>query len=198
MNQFMKRTVKLAAFVFLMLGTFTSLATINRDDDWQSYVSDLLNQFLSCTADMAGPNGKQYPCNKFLVMALDKVYGIKDFYDAQGKALLANQIIQQMRITPDTWTRLGTGADQNVLTQAQGYANHKKAVVATLYVPGSVGHVVLVLPGDLVASGSWGMHVPNSASFFLNKPNKSYVSGPLSKAFSAADKGNVEIWGRSF
>ena len=183
--------------LYLLLSADVQSVNLHQDE-WETYVTNLLTGFLACNADMAGQNGRQYPCNKFLVMAVEKVYGIKDFFDSQGKPLRANQIVEQMRITPETWTRLGVATDQQVLMQAQEYANQKKAIVATKYVSGGIGHVALILPGSLKLSPSWNMQVPNSASFFINRPNMSYVSGPLSKAFVASDKSEVEIWGRNF
>ncbi len=70
------------------------------------------------------------------------------------------------------------------LTQAQQLANEKKAVVAVYQNANSVGHVALVLPGNLEASGSWGLSVPNAASFFLPEPSRSFVNKGLSFAFT--------------
>ena len=93
---------------------------------------------------------------------------------------------------------LGKASEQKTLTEAQGYANVKKAVIAVYETSSGSGHVAFILPGTLTASGSWGLNCPNSASFLLNKPSSSYVSQPLSFAFNAQLKDKVLLYGRNF
>ena len=172
-----------------MLGSHLSAGTPG--GDWNSDVQALLGQYLACQE----PIDDTSPCNRFLGKALKSVYGITDFDVTPNEYMLANEIAIYVATTPDKWTSLGPADDQDVLKDAAGYANLKKAVIAVQ--PGTPhGHVALILPGNLVPSGSWGLNVPNSASFFQNKPKKSYVAQGLSYAFSTPD--GVTIYGRNF
>jgi hypothetical protein len=57
------------------------------------------------------------------------------------------------------------------------------------------GHVAVVFPGNLAPSANWNnLKCPNSASFFLKHPEKSYIGRKLSYAFDSP-KG-VKIYGR--
>jgi hypothetical protein len=80
---------------------------------------------------------------------------------------------------------LGKAYEQAVLNSAQEMANNHRAVIAVYEGPGGeVKHIALILPGALHFSGSWGFSVPNSASFFLTAPEKSYMDKGLSYAFT--------------
>jgi hypothetical protein len=175
-------------------GAIATIPPSKGDNSWQADVQHMLSEFMACQT----PIDDQSPCNVFLGRALQRVYGISDFTDSArpGGYMSANQIATYVTVD-SKWTSLGNASSQANLTQAQGYANLMKAIIATYTAPGN-GHVCLILPGMLQASGSWGLNVPNSASFFLNNPMASYVGGPLSKAFSADKKGNVNLYGRNF
>lgn len=86
--------------------------------------------------------------------------------------------------TSKSWKNLGPVYDQQTLDKAQASANDKRAVVAVYMNDQGIGHVVVVLPGTLQNSGSWGLKVPNVASFFATQPDKSFVDKSLSYAFS--------------
>jgi len=161
------------------------------DQSWQHDVEDMVSQFLSCQT----PIDDQSPCNYFLGRSLKRVYGITDFDDGSGGFLSANAIATYVQLNTDKWTSLGPAKSQDALTQAAGYANQMKAIVA-VQVGTPHGHVALVLPGDLKHSGNWNLDAPNSASFFLNKPQQSYVGKPLSFAFQMPD--GVTIYGRNY
>lgn len=189
----MKRAMFL---VFLgSLSLFSAGGTIHAaNEDWKADVEGLLNEFLACKA----PIDDRSPCNVFVGRAAKRVYGSADF-EVPGKPnafLSANQIAAYVA-NSERWTKLGTADDQAVLTEAQGHANLRRAIIA-VYSSSPHGHVALVLPGKAVPSASWGLDVPNSASFFLNDPARSFVGKPLSNAFGADKKGSVTIYGRNF
>ncbi|WP_162601305.1 hypothetical protein [Occallatibacter savannae] len=160
--------------------------------DWEHDVTDMLNQFLSCQT----PIDDRSPCNYFLARAVKKVYSVDDFFLAPDKPMSANAIAAFVA-ADQKWTSLGSCDKQLSLDQAQGYANLKKPVVA-VYVAQPHGHVALILPGSASKSQTWGMQVPNSASFPLDAPQKAYVAGPLSKAFGPDKKTQVTLYGRNF
>ncbi len=58
------------------------------------------------------------------------------------------------------------------------------------------GHVALVTKGAVSFSPSWNTNVPASASFFLDRPENSYVDGPLSKSFAKEKRPRVILYSR--
>ena len=83
------------------------------------------------------------------------------------------------------------------MNTAQELANNKTAVVAVYMKSDQDGHVSIILPGQLNPSGSWGFSVPNSASFFVNDPNKSYIGKGLSYAFTKSMLKDVVLFARN-
>jgi hypothetical protein len=124
-------------------------------------------------------------CNRFVGRALQMLFGNSDFKNGD-QYFLANDIANGIS-TPGNipgWKRIGEATEQSVLDQAQERANQGAQVVAVKPAPGA-GHVVLILPGTTenypVAGFSWGnLKAPNSASFFLNHPERVFIGCPLS------------------
>jgi len=182
-------------FLTLFVFTFCSI-TISAQElngNWKQDLTNMLTQFLQCD----DPLDDISPCNKFVSEALESAYKVKDFYSSsKNRHLLANEIYDYLG-NSDKWTLLGKASDQSALNNAQGYANLKKAVVA-VYKGETNGHIALILPGNLSQSGTWSLKMPNSASFFIHKPQKSYISKKLSYAFPGDIKDNVLIYGRNY
>jgi hypothetical protein len=189
----MRKTTR-RSLLYALSGLLTPRTILTATDDWQKDVEFMLNQFMSCK----DPIDDQSPCNYFLARALKRIYNISDF-DQPGKPgqyLSANQIGTYLAVS-GKWTKLGIASDQNALNQAKGYADVKKAIVASMQAQPN-DHVAIILPGPLSLSSSWKLKVPNSASFFLKKPQNSYVGKPLSFAFKSEDTGSVAIYGRNY
>ena len=164
------------------------------NENWEEEVTNSLYEFMACD----DPLDDISPCNKFVGEALKMVYGIHDFYDEEKERyLLANEIADFLA-KEDKWTLLGKGSEQSALNEAQGYANLGKAVVAVLKSNSGHGHVAIILPGESGPSSAWGLNVPNSASFFIYKPESSYIGKKLSYAFKSKNKGNVLLYGRNY
>ncbi|WP_339810822.1 hypothetical protein [uncultured Imperialibacter sp.] len=176
-----------------LIFVFSSLSLFGQASNWQKEVETALYEFQQC----GGPLPSNYPCNQFVAMALKKVYEIDDF-TIGNSYLLANQIADYVSNNSDRWTKLGNADAQAVLNEAQGYANVGKAVIAVLKNNSGSGHVAIILPGQTMTSGNWGLKCPNSASFFIDQPEKAYVSKHLGYAFPSNNKGSVEIWGRNY
>jgi hypothetical protein len=81
---------------------------------------------------------------------------------------------------------------------SQEHANAKKAVVAVYMNAAGVGHVVIITPGQLQSSGSWGLSVPNVVSFFPSQPEKSFVDKGLSFAFGKNLMKDITIYARKY
>lgn len=182
------------SFVYIVVGliVFPVFGQQN-EQEWKKDVESMLYEFMQCKEVIDDIS----PCNHFLGKALKRIYSIDDFErpNQPSQFLTANEVATYVT-TSDKWTLLGPASSQEVLNEAQGYANVKKAVIAVLPAQ-PYGHVAIVLPGNLEESQQWGgLKVPNSASFFLNRPQKSYIGKKLSFAFSTPD--GVKIYGRNF
>lgn len=131
-------------------------------------------------------------CNRFVGRALEVLFDNHDFKNA-GDYMLANDIVSGLQQPGNLgWTKIGVATDQFVLEQAQRYANEGRPVVAGRLglkkKDGSRGdgHVALVIPGTLQKVGfagdySWGgLQTPNSASFFIDRPDLIFAGCPLS------------------
>lgn len=178
----MMKISRLVTFLVIVCLAFTSTA-ISREE-----AEKKLNELLSCS----GPMDQYSPCNMFVGRALERLYGVKDFKTGSDKFLLANEIAAHVATSSD-WVYLGEATDQNALTQAQGYANQGRAIIA-VRAGDTNGHVAVVLPGTTTQSGKWNLKAPNSASFLLNEPKLSYVGKPLSHAFGSP--AGVKLYGR--
>ena len=178
----------------IMLSLLMSASCVAQQDfEWKADVERMLSEFLVC----GGVIPENSPCNEFAAQALARVYGIHDFDKAGDGFMLANDIANFVEFS-DKWEKIGQASDQAALTAAQDAANAKQAVVAVFWnsVPHSSGHVAMVLPGYLKTSGQWHLDCPNSASFLLNHPEKSYVGKMLSFAYGADMKDNVTLYKR--
>ncbi|MDV3310272.1 MAG: hypothetical protein LOY03_15805 [Cyclobacteriaceae bacterium] len=175
-------------FPIIFFASIVSAQTLN--NNWTSDLEAELREFTSCDDDM--------DCAEFSGKALQVVYKLNDFYQPQQKRFMhVGEIIAFLQDNK-SWTMLGPAYKQDVLNQAQQHANSKKAVIAVYSGTNGVGHVALILPGDLQASGSWGLNVPNSASFLTVEPAKSYIGKGLSYAFTKNHLKDVVIFARKY
>ncbi|MET3225785.1 hypothetical protein ABIF35_006572 [Bradyrhizobium japonicum] len=146
-------------------------------------------------------------CNVFLGRALELLFGNTDFKTGNDSYMLANDIASGLENTAASmgWKKIGIATDQAALDQAQAQANAGKPVVAARLgrLDGEVrhaGHVVLIIPGtaqkyefeDVVNNKTvkfqWSSLVaPNSASFFLDRPDKFFLGCPLSATWVKPD-----------
>ena len=181
-----KLTIILPIFVFASI--MCGAQSLN--SHWTSDLETELKEFTSCDDDM--------DCAEFSGKALQTVYKLNDFYQPQEKRFM--QVAEIIAFLQDSksWTMLGHAYQQDVLNQAQQHANSKKAVIAVYPGANGAGHVALILPGELQPSGSWGLSVPNSASFLTIDPAKSYVGKGLSYAFTKHHLKDVVIFARSY
>lgn len=162
--------------------------------NWKQDLSASLEQFLKCKE--ASPEGNK--CVNFIGESLNKVYRVNDFYSQKlGRFMAAGEISAYLKDS-DKWTLLGHSYEQATLATAQDYANAKKAVVAVYMNAEGIGHAVVITPGELKPSGSWGLNVPSAASFFYTDPEKSFVDKGLSYAFAKNMLKDVLIYGRKY
>ena len=177
--------------VFAVIALF-NISGARTTPGWEKTLQSRLSEFLSCQNQVDDSS----PCNRFVGKALSDVYGIDDFQDPANKSqyLSANLIAAYVTVSKN-WVSLGTADSQAALTEAAAAANAGRAAIAVK--PGDAhGHVALILPGPLQESPNWKLNVPNSACFFLGKPNQSYVGDKLSRAFSSPT--GVKLFARTF
>lgn len=171
------------AFLLILIALVTSLTTTygqSLNPNWKTDVTKLMDQFVDC----ASGTTENQVCSSFVGESVAKVYKVNALYSDKAKRyLMFNEMLKQFSESSQ-WTVLGHAYDQKALVTAQERANANKAVVAVYTTDEGIKHVALILPGELQFSGTWGFEVPNSASFVLNDPSKSYVSKQLSYAFA--------------
>ncbi|EMR04772.1 hypothetical protein [Cesiribacter andamanensis] len=184
-----------AGFILLLLFCFYGAQAQQANKNWQQDLNKHLEQFMACEQGSApGIN----PCNRFIGGALPAIYNINDFYSAAlGRHMLVSEIAAYLNST-SSWRMLGRGYDQKALSQAQELANAGKAVIAIYLNAEGIGHVSYIVPGELKLSGTWGFRVPNSASFFITDPQRSYVGKSLSYAYERPLLNGVLLYTRNY
>jgi len=179
--------------LFCMVAGFAQAQNVNKN--WQQDLNAALTEFKSCNnTPINGIN----PCNKFLGESLKKVYNINDFYNSEvGRYMLVGEMADYLA-NNSQWTEIGGIFDQEVLNKAQANANAGKAVVALFLDTDGLGHMSLILPGQMHTSATWSLKVPNSSSFFTVKPEDAYVNKGLSYAFNKSQAVRVKLYTRKY
>ncbi len=176
---------------FHLLLTTANAQSLN--PNWKQELTTSLQSFLDCRGGSNDPTA----CVKYSGEALKMVYKVNDFYaEKSGRYMTSSEIAKYLKES-NSWTALGPVYEQETLNKAQEHANSKKAVVAVYQNSAGIGHVVLVTPGTLQPSGSWGLSVPNVASFFSPQPERSFVDKALSFAFTKNLMKDVTIYVRN-
>jgi hypothetical protein len=161
--------------------------------NWKQELKVNLNKFLQCTA-----GGEKTACTNFVGESLKVVYKVDDFYNKKAERYMTASEITEYLKTSRNWSSLGVSYDQEVLNRAGELANARKAVVAVYSNSAGIGHIVLITPGEMSTSGSWGLKVPAAASFFTTEPAKSFTDKALSFAFSKQMLKDVTIYSRKY
>ncbi|HWY98093.1 MAG TPA: hypothetical protein VNY36_03305 [Bacteroidia bacterium] len=179
----MKKLITICAALILAITLF-SFTT-----DWKTDLGQMLTDFTACKNQSKGAE-----CKTYVAKALKKIYNINDF-DATGKPggfLDVNAVANYIK-KDSKWKLLGDASGQDILKQAQDAANNNKAVVAMMVSDNGADHIAIIAPGSLTACGS--IKYPNSISFFINNPDKSYISKPLAYSFKSMD--GIKVYARN-
>lgn len=164
------------------------------NNNWKQEVDAALQEFLDC----ANSSTDKFLCSTYIGESIAKIYNLNNLYsEKDGRYLLITEISKSMS-EHSGWKLLGHAYEQNVLADAQKYANENKAVIAVYKTATGVGHIAVILPGNLQYSGSWGFSVPNSASFSFAEPTKSYAGKGLSYAFTKNMIKDVELYSSAY
>jgi hypothetical protein len=181
----------LTLIAFHLLLSSAGAQTLN--PNWKQQLNTALQDFMACQ----GSSADKSDCLKYQGEALKLVYKVNDFYaEKNGRYMTSSEIAKFLKES-NTWSALGPVYEQSTLKQAQDHANSKKAVVAVYQNAAGIGHVVVITPGSLQPSGSWGLNVPTVASFFTPEPERSFVDKGLSFAFTKNLMKDVTIYVRN-
>lgn len=188
------KIVKIAIIIGISLGAISSQAqTINTN--WKQELIKSMSEYLNCSKS---EDEKSLECVKYSGGSLETVYKVNDFFLPSKGRHMTNSEIAAFLMESKKWSLLGQGFEQKALKEASERANAKKAVVAVYLNSEGIGHMAVILPGELARSGSWGLEVPNSASFFAGQPEKSYVEKGLSYAFERSALKHVKLYAREY
>lgn len=157
--------------------------------NWEKELTKSLDDFMKC----AKSNSDKSTCGATVGQSLATVYKQDAFFSKKLNRFLKANEISEIVEESKRWKLMGYAYDQKVLNQAQEMANTNKPVIA-VYRMNGLSHVVLILPGVLHYSGSWGNKVPNSASFSYIDPDKSYVGKGLSYGFQKSMMKNITLY----
>ena len=180
-------------FIFILFCTVTYGQSLNKN--WQQDLNSTLKTFMTCDHN---DDKSINTCHRFIGQALKNVYQINDFYSENLKRYLVVSEIGQFLDKNEQWKLLGKCYDQKTLTKAQNLANSGQAVVAVYINDDGLGHLSIILPGKLKTSGTWGLKVPNTSSFFSFKPENSYINKGLSYAFMRSQITKVKLYARNY
>jgi len=163
------------------------------NNTWKIEMNSSLQQFFNCQNTSTGKS----ECIQYMGESLKKIYKVNDFYSTKSGRYMSASEISSFLKESDKWKLIGPSYEQKTLASAQELANSGKAVVAIYMNSAGIGHVVVITPGQLQQSGSWGLNVPNVVSFFPSQPDKSFVDKGLSFAFGKNLMKDILIYGRN-
>ena len=179
-------------YLLMLICLVVSVANGQINNAWKNELNSSLQQFLDCQSSSSGKSD----CIQYMGESLKKIYKVNDFYSSKsGRYMTASEISSFVKEN-DKWKLIGPSYDQKILATAQDMANAGKPVVAVYMTSSGIGHVVVITPGHLQPSGSWGLNVPNVVSFLPSQPDKSFVDKGLSFAFGKNLMKDIMIYGR--
>ncbi|MBL3658340.1 hypothetical protein [Fulvivirga sediminis] len=180
-------------FLFILLFVLLSSVAFSQqiNTNWNTDLEEALSAFHDC-------ENESEDCYQYIGKSLATVYKVNDFYSKANSTYMPVAEIHEYLSNNNAWSELGPAYSQDALQKAQQKANDKKAVVAVYINNEGLGHVALILPGSLQPSGSWGLQVPNAASFFAKDPSRSFINKGLSYAFGKSIIKDVKLYTRNY
>jgi hypothetical protein len=181
--------------IFIGIVTFISSVAYGQgiNNTWKTEMNSSLQQFFNCQNTSTGKS----ECIQYMGESLKKIYKVNDFYSTKSGRYMSATEISSFLKESDKWKLIGPSYEQKTLAAAQELANSGKAVVAVYMNSTGIGHMVVITPGQLQQSGSWGLNVPSVVSFFPSQPDKSFVDKGLSFAFGKNLMKDILIYGRN-
>lgn len=149
-------------------------------------IESILEEYQQCKE-----NGTSSFCKTFTARALCEYNGVEDLKE-NGEFIEYHDIHKKI-LQDDTWKNLGLATSQEALDNAQLMANKGFPVVA-IDINDKHKFSVLVLQGEQVKSGKWGLNVPSCAAFFPTSYKRSFINKTLNYAWKSP-KG-IQLWVR--
>ena len=148
-------------------------------------IEAILEEYNECSANAESRND----CKNFTARAICEYYGIDDL-KKDGEYVEYHDIYDF--VTADaSWKNLGMAAEQKTLDNAQQMANNGFAVVA-IDVKDKHKLAIVIIEGEQVKSGSWGLKAPTCAAFFPASGPKPFIHKTLNYAFSSPE--GIQLW----
>ncbi len=180
------------SWFLVVISILCGYAVQAQSSNWQKSLQQELEEFKTCMNQ--SENGD---CRTVLSRSVKAVYNVNDFYNAQSGGYLTLQAMGAELEKTDEWKSLGFAYNQDALNEGQKAANGNKPVLAVYRdEDGEALHAVMLLPGELQASGSWNLKVPKVASFFTHEPEKSFIDKTMAYAFSKTMLLRIELYAR--
>lgn len=179
--------------VLVLWLTFAGAHGQSVNPNWKPELKANLDKFMACTQA-----GDKSACSGYVAESLKIVYRLDDFYNKKAARYMTSAEMVEYLRSSGAWTVLGQSYDQQALDKAGELANNKKAVVAVYSNGQGIGHIVLITPGEMTSSGSWGLKVPAAASFLAVDPTRSFTEKALSFAFSKQMLKDVTLYSRNY
>jgi len=148
-------------------------------------IETILEEYNDCSANAESRND----CKNFTARAICEYYGIDDL--KKGGEYLEYHDIFDFVTTDASWKNLGMATVQETLDNAQQMSNDGFAVVA-IDTEDKHKLVIVIIEGEQVKSGSWGLNAPTCAAFFPASGPKPFIHKTLNYAFSSP-KG-IQLW----
>jgi hypothetical protein len=148
-------------------------------------IEAILEEYNECSSNAESRND----CKNFTARAICEYYGIDDL-KKEGDYVEYHDIYNFLT-TDDSWKNLGMATVQETLDNAQKMANEGFAVVA-IDVEDKHKLAIVIIEGEQVKSGSWGLNAPQCAAFFPASGPKPFIHKTLNYAFSSPE--SIQLW----
>jgi len=145
--------------------------------------SSYVTRFITCKSTAT----KRSHCRNTITEAISTIYNVNDFKNPKGNFKIYDSIHPIIKRSKK-WMNIGAATTQSNINKAIEHVNNGKLALI-IDTAESYGHVVVVQPGKVTKSGSWGLKLPNVLSLLSYKPEKSFQN----KSLAHAIKKNVNL-----
>ncbi len=148
-------------------------------------IESILEEYNECSVNAETRND----CKNFTARAICAYYGIDDL--KKGGEYVEYPDIYDFVTADPSWKNLGMATEQKTLDNAQKMANDGFPVVA-IAVEDKHKLAIIIIEGEQVKSGSWGLNAPTCAAFFPASGPKPFIHKTLNYAFSSPE--GIQLW----
>lgn len=145
-----------------------------------------VNNFISCKANAV----ERSNCRNTLTKIITKHFGLTEFNDPKLGYKIYDSI-QPIVKRSSKWKTLGEVNQKNIDKAIAHTKNGGLALVVDT--SQTYGHVVMLVKGKAVPSGSWGMTLPKVLSLANHKPEASFHDKSLAYALKKSDALQIYI-----